>query len=128
MLMHRAHLRTSRFQTGTQYRFMIGVQDNQLALHPYIHILRCDSLQVVGELELNTDPLQAVPQDLSNRIKVSGQLVHIGGCCVPQIVKADMGHLCVTQQLPKIRGDPLPPLGSAVRLCEYKVIVKVRLS
>lgn len=83
MLMHRAHLRTSRFQTGTQYRFMIGVQDNQLALHPYIHILRCDSLQVVGELELNTDPLQAVPQDLSNRIKVSGQLVHIGGCCVP---------------------------------------------
>ena len=74
--------------------------------HPYIHILRCDSLQVVGELELNTDPLQAVPQDLSNRIKVSGQLVHIGGCCVPQIVKADMGHLCVTQQLPKIRGDP----------------------
>ena len=127
MLMHRAHLRTSCFQTGTQYRFMVGVQDNQLALHPYIHILRCDSLQVVGELELNADPLQAVPQDLSNRIKVSGQLVHIGGCCVPQIVKTDVGHLGVTQQLSKIRGDPLSPLWRAVRLCENKVIVKIRI-
>lgn len=71
--------------------------------------------------------LQAVPQDLSDCVKVSGQLVHIGGCCVPQIVKADMGHLCVTQQLSKIRGDPFPPFGSAVRLCEYKVIVKIRI-
>ena len=51
----------------------------------------------------------------------------IGCCCVPQIVKADMGHLCVTQQLSKIRGDPLPPLGRAVRLCEYKVVVKVQI-
>ena len=124
---HRAHLRTSCFQTRTQYRFMIGVQDDQLALHPYIHILRRDGFQVVGELELNADSLQAVPQDLSDRIEVSGQLVHIRCCRMPQIVKTDMGHLCVTQKLSKIRGDPLPALGSAVWLCEYKVVVKVRI-
>ena len=127
MLMYRAHLRTSCFQTGTQYRFMIGVQDDQLALHPYIHILRRDGFQVVGELELNADPLQAVSQDLSNRIEVSGQLMHIRCCRMPQIVKTDVGHLRVTQQLSKIRGDPLPPLRGAVGLCEYKVVVKVRI-
>ena len=35
------------------------------------------------------------------------------GTTMAQIVKADMGHLCVTQQLSKIRGDPLPPPGRA---------------
>lgn len=46
---------------------------------------------------------------------------------VPQIVKTDVGHLGVTQQLSKIRGDPLSPLWRAVRLCENKVIVKIRI-
>ena len=70
----------------------------------------------------------AVPQPLLNLLQAHAIGIEQTGAAMAQIVKADMGHLCVTQQLPKIRGDPLPPLGSAVRLCEYKVIVKVRLS
>lgn len=55
-----------------QHRFVIRIQDNQLALHSHVNILRGDGLQIIGELKLDADSLQAMAQNLSYRIKIAG--------------------------------------------------------
>ena len=68
---------------------MVRIQDERLAFKPDIYVLSSNRLHVVGDTQLDTDALQAVPKDLSHCIEVPSQLMHVGRCGMPQIVEAD---------------------------------------
>ena len=104
---------------------MVRIQDERLAVKPDIYVLSSNRLHVVGDTQLDTDALQAVPKDLSHCIEVPSQLMHVGRCGMPQIVEADMSQPLMTKELAKVRRHPLPAFRATIGLCNYQVIVIV---
>ncbi len=56
---------------------MIGVQYDQLAFHTDIHVLGSNGLQIIRHIELDANTLQAVTENLPNRIEVTGKLIQV---------------------------------------------------
>lgn len=78
--------------SGAEHSGVICIQNNRFPVQADIHILSRDRFQVIGHIEVDPNALQAVPQDLADRVKIPGKLVHIGGCAVAGIVEAHMRH------------------------------------
>lgn len=111
-----------------QHNPMVCIQHYQLPLQPDIHVLSGNCLQIGGQVELDADAFQAAAQDLTHRVEVPGELVHIGRRAVTGIVETHMGHTQMAEQLPELSRYMLRPIRDAVGLGDHQVVVIVRLS
>ena len=85
-------LRARSLMGGGKYSGMVCIEDYRFSVQPNIYILRCNGFQVIGHTQLDTNTFHTMPQNLTDRVKISGKLVHIGGCAVAGIVEAHMRH------------------------------------
>lgn len=107
---------------------MVCIKHHLFPIQTHIYILSGDRLKVIGDSELDTDALQAVPQDHTYGIKIACKLMHVGCCRMSQVMKTHMRHPSVPQKLTKIRGYPLPALRCPVGLGDNQIIVIAGLS
>lgn len=62
---------------------MVCIKHHLFPIQTHIYILSGDRLKVIGDSELDTDALQAVPQDHTYGIKIACKLMHVGCCRMP---------------------------------------------
>lgn len=82
---------------------MIDIQNHQLTLQTDIHILSGHTVQVGGQIQLDTCPLQTVAQDLADSKEISCKFVHVSSRTTASIMEPDMRNTQVAEQLPKVR-------------------------
>ena len=106
---------------------MICIQDDQLPVQAYIHILRRHSFQIGGHVELDADTLHAMTKTLPYRVEISRKLVHIGGRAVTGIMEAHVGHPKATEQLSEVAGNTRFIFRASIRSGYYQIIIMVTL-
>ena len=72
---------------------VVGFQHFLFPFQTHIDVPGGNSFKVHGEAQRRADTGEGVAQHFTDRIEVPGQLVHVRGRRVPQIVVTDMRHV-----------------------------------
>lgn len=72
---------------------VVGVQHFLFAFQPHVNIPGRDRLKVHGKAQRRADTGEGMAQHFAHGVKVAGELVHVGGRRVPQVMVSDMRHI-----------------------------------
>ena len=107
---------------------VVGFQHFLFPFQTHIDVPGGDGFKVHGEAQRRADTGEGMAQHLTDRREVPGQLVHVRGRRVPQIVITDMRHIQPGQQFAEAGGNPVCRLGRTVVFRHNKFIIIEGLS